>query len=818
VLTVAKVACGRERYYLAATLEHSEAGAAESSVLGALPRLREVPGYWLGRGAEQLGLTGEVAATAFERVLAGEDPASGELLSLRHGRVRVRAFDCTFSAPKSLSLLYALGPAEAACAVRDAQCDAVAAVLGYLEREAGALRRRDRGRLDVVPAEGLAAACFLHRVSRALDPHLHTHVVVANLAADDSGRWSALDARPLFASLAAARDLYDAHLRAALGERLDCRWRGHKGAAADLEGIGEEVVAAFSRRRDAIREDLEARGVSGRRASVVAGHRTRPPKDLELSYDELVGRWRDRALALGLSDRRLASLAEVRSARRGGAGRVETARRGEGAVPPAPGLPGWCAATVGAGGRADAVAYGELVRARCRSAAEGVRRDAVDAEIAELLARGVLVHAPSVLGPATGAKGPRGPRRRGELLTTPDVLEELEALEVATRRAVESGRRVEMLAYPPGERLVALDRLSSLKVGPAPPALVAPNPAAASRAEAATGLLSTSVSSWLADRESGREETVVLLDAHRLRARELRRLLEEPSPRPLLLVVPERRDRAPSVAGPVLCVASPADLDAFRHVPEAGGEAAPPGREPVLRLSVCGEEVVVSGDPVALRAALVADARRAASAGVRVAVGVPNRAVGAGLAGVLGVPSGATCAGSSGPGPLTQPVGRGEEAPLVLVSPAGALAEARGAAVLLSLGGARVEPSPRGGALARHPQICRYLVVADANRGTDAGGPLQEAVLGRILEAVAPRELCSRLGPPPDSLSARAAWRSAALALERRGLVPLERRGLVGLGRRSGSLEPEREPSFFAPARESFWRSSAKDASRLLGR
>ena len=167
-------------------------------------------GCWVGRGR------GPRAARAgggrdLGTVLSGAAPATGRRLAGR--AAAVSAFDLTFSAPKSVSVLVALGAPEVA------------------GRCSGPTRRRSAGPSTTWPitgrrcagptswsvrccaTRGIVGAAFTHGTSRALDPHLHTHVVVANLAQGPDGRWSALDGRGLFAHARAAGALYDARLR-----------------------------------------------------------------------------------------------------------------------------------------------------------------------------------------------------------------------------------------------------------------------------------------------------------------------------------------------------------------------------------------------------------------------------------------------------------------------------------------------------------------------------------------------------------------------------------------------------------------------------
>jgi conjugative relaxase-like TrwC/TraI family protein len=126
---------------------------------------------------------------------------------------KVAALDLTFSAPKSVSVLFAVAPREVAGELIACHEEAVGAALGYLEDEAVMVRRGSGGK-HAERAEGLIAAAYRHRMSRALDPQLHTHVVVANLARGSDGRFTALHGAPLYRAAKTAGFLYQAHLRA----------------------------------------------------------------------------------------------------------------------------------------------------------------------------------------------------------------------------------------------------------------------------------------------------------------------------------------------------------------------------------------------------------------------------------------------------------------------------------------------------------------------------------------------------------------------------------------------------------------------------
>ncbi len=134
----------------------------------------EAQGEWLSAGADLIGLSGVVAADDLAAVLAGADPSSGSRLGRSHDRVKVAGFDLTFCAPKSVNLLHAPGARDVADQVRFGHGEAVREALSYVERSALGLRRGTGAGRTVMPAEAVAAGGFLHRTSRALDPHLHS--------------------------------------------------------------------------------------------------------------------------------------------------------------------------------------------------------------------------------------------------------------------------------------------------------------------------------------------------------------------------------------------------------------------------------------------------------------------------------------------------------------------------------------------------------------------------------------------------------------------------------------------------------------------
>jgi len=233
-----------------------------------------VPARWAGRAAEGLGLTGAFDADDFCSLLSGRHPATGR--AVRPGRATVGGYDLTFSAPKSVSVLFGLGGDDVAQAVLDAQAQGVSGALCYLERHVLCAVRQAQSARTVVPATGAVAAVFSHGVSRNADPHVHSHVVLANLVHGADGRWSSADQRALFAHRRATSLAYDAHVRAALSDSLGVRWGTAGSGGPEIVGVSAELRGLFSTRNGDIRRRSYEHAVRSSRGRRIAWAATRP--------------------------------------------------------------------------------------------------------------------------------------------------------------------------------------------------------------------------------------------------------------------------------------------------------------------------------------------------------------------------------------------------------------------------------------------------------------------------------------------------------------------------------------------------------------
>jgi conjugative relaxase-like TrwC/TraI family protein len=271
------------------------------------------PAAWSGRAAEGLGLRGAIDPDQLRAVLDGRHPTAGH--RLRSERATVLGFDLTFSAPKSASVVFALGGEEAARHVVAAHAEGVQGALRYLESHALSARRGSGEEREILPTTGLVAASFTHGVNRNLDPHLHTHVVMANMVHGLDGRWGACDHRGLSAHRAAASAVYESHLRARLSAGLGVRWVGTPGLRAEVRGVSPHLMGEFSSRGADIRRHMAAHGAHSARGARVAWAATRPAKSGGLDFGELSSQWDRRARSFGDPRAEMAAVLAPRPAR-----------------------------------------------------------------------------------------------------------------------------------------------------------------------------------------------------------------------------------------------------------------------------------------------------------------------------------------------------------------------------------------------------------------------------------------------------------------------------------------------------------------------
>jgi conjugative relaxase-like TrwC/TraI family protein len=219
----------------------------------------KITGLWQGRGAERLGLHGEIHAddAVFESLRHNRHPDGRGKLTLRDSDNRVRFFDFQCSAQKSVSIM-----AVTVCDARLFAAHDRSATVAFAELEKfaatqanTALERHNRN------TSNLIAATFRHTASRALDPQVHTHFVVANATWDEASRsWKALTEYEMVRAIRYAGKVYQNEMAKScreLGYEITSA-RDARGAVTGFEiaGVSDEVRARFSKRRAEIERGI----------------------------------------------------------------------------------------------------------------------------------------------------------------------------------------------------------------------------------------------------------------------------------------------------------------------------------------------------------------------------------------------------------------------------------------------------------------------------------------------------------------------------------------------------------------------------------
>ena len=293
---------------------------------------QEPAGVWLSTSvALGIAVGQTVEADLFEKLHAGLGPDGKPLSSNGGGKQRVSGYDLTLSAPKSVSILFALADDETRAAIERVQLEASQAVIAMLNQEAAFTRRGHSG--VVIEKASLIVAAFQHGEARPAvhsdgrvfaDMDLHSHLCIANIVENFTGKsgalsdnrkgYSAVDGRAIYAHKMLAGSVYHLALSAGLQKLgFDVAVTGTNGIfevvkpGGELNSTDRELAVDagtkryFSARRSKIEERLaEYDLVTGEAQPLAAavGKATRLSKsDIQKDRFEL---WREIASERGI--------------------------------------------------------------------------------------------------------------------------------------------------------------------------------------------------------------------------------------------------------------------------------------------------------------------------------------------------------------------------------------------------------------------------------------------------------------------------------------------------------------------------------------
>ena len=279
---------------------------------------------WLGSGADMLGLdmAHKVDMADMDKLAHGFDPKTGAKLSRTAGKEPVFkptldrdgnpvlgkdgqpkgswsgghrvGFDLTFSvAPKGVSLAFAAASPADRLAILEAQRDAVAQAMAYVESviETG----RDAQGQRKIGVAGLVASGFTHMSNRELEPQLHEHVLVYGVAPGADGKWGGWEALQLYehqqtigalGRAAFAQNL--SKLGYGIEKKTELNARGEPTGEVyfELAGVSDDQVVAFSTRRQQVLDHVQQHGGTKQQAALA----TRKAKE-EPPFEEVDELW-----------------------------------------------------------------------------------------------------------------------------------------------------------------------------------------------------------------------------------------------------------------------------------------------------------------------------------------------------------------------------------------------------------------------------------------------------------------------------------------------------------------------------------------------
>lgn len=289
MLSIAAMGKGQHAYYTDLAYYSKDAPEQERKQGG------EPVGRWWGGAVSHLGLGQEVKPDELRRIFDGKHPTKRRVPDLVRNAGnpgRRPGWDFTFSAPKSVSLLWANASPAVQAKIEDIQRRACESALSYLEEQTGFVRTGKAGAV-LHPAKW-AVAMFEHGTSRALDAQLHTHCLLMNAGLRNDGLMGTLASKQFYYGKMVAGAVYRADLAHLLTSELGVVCEPSR-VGFHIVGVPEELIAASSKRREVIEAELGASTseTASAAAFAAAAKATRSAKSVVPPRENLFKRWQE---------------------------------------------------------------------------------------------------------------------------------------------------------------------------------------------------------------------------------------------------------------------------------------------------------------------------------------------------------------------------------------------------------------------------------------------------------------------------------------------------------------------------------------------
>lgn len=261
----------------------------------------EAPGHW-SASASALGLSGEVTEEDLLATFNGQHAETEErLIGRGNSSQRSPGWDVTFSAPKSVSALWASAAASGDKQLQDQ-------ITNIIDRAAetamdrvikvsfkGSVRRVERDKQTGKKVERyedprvVPYAKFHHRTSRMQQPNLHVHVIIPNMAQRQDGSWGALKVSPyrsadgksqggaVFKDKMLTGAIFRAELSHLIQTELGVKCERERDFFRATQ-VPKDLERHWSRRREQIEQAMAKKGMEGGKAAASAALLTREKK------------------------------------------------------------------------------------------------------------------------------------------------------------------------------------------------------------------------------------------------------------------------------------------------------------------------------------------------------------------------------------------------------------------------------------------------------------------------------------------------------------------------------------------------------------
>ncbi|EHU4801455.1 relaxase domain-containing protein [Vibrio vulnificus] len=261
----------------------------------------EPKGIWYGLGSKIFGLQNKtIGDNDYNMLMTGFSP-SGEALVQNAGKDNRRAaWDCTLSAPKSVSLAWASSSHKRRQRIEKAIDVAVQKTIRFMEQQV-ALTRRGKTSSQYERTAGLIFACFNHCTNRNEEPQLHTHMLVLNVAPRLDDTWGSIASESLYHWKMACGAIYRAELAYQMRELGFCI--EPDGDSFHLKGVSKKACDAFSSRAQEINYELKKAGIQSSSSKQGASFKTRTRKAKKnVVRSQLLESWKGALGKYGLSE------------------------------------------------------------------------------------------------------------------------------------------------------------------------------------------------------------------------------------------------------------------------------------------------------------------------------------------------------------------------------------------------------------------------------------------------------------------------------------------------------------------------------------